>query len=167
MSWVAATILSIVTAQRLVELWLSARNTKRLLAVGAKEFGRSHYPLIVGVHALWLATLWLLAPGREIELSPLFLFLLMQLARIWVIASLGRRWTTRIIVLPDAPLVRRGPYKYLRHPNYLIVVLEIALLPLAFGLWQVALIFSLLNAGVLAIRISCENRALAPAGSNA
>lgn len=167
MSWVAVTILAIVTAQRLVELWLSARNTRRLLAAGAREFGRSHYPLIVGVHVLWLATLWLLAPGREVEPAPMFLFLLMQLARIWVIASLGHRWTTRIIVLPGAPLVRRGPYKYLRHPNYLIVVLEIALLPLAFGLWQVALIFSLLNAGVLAIRISCENRALAPAGSNA
>jgi methyltransferase len=76
------------------------------------------------------------------------------------LASLGRRWTTRIIVLPDAPLVRRGPYRFVNHPNYMIVVSEIAVLPLVFGLWRVALIFTLLNAAVLAIRIRAENRAL-------
>lgn len=160
MSLVAITILSIVTAQRLIELWISARNTRRLLAAGAREFGRSHYPLIVAVHALWLATLWLLAPGREIAPVPLVLFVLMQLARVWAIASLGQRWTTRVVVPPGAPLVRLGPYRYFRHPNYLVVVLEILLLPLAFGLWQVALVFSALNAAVLAVRIRCEDRAL-------
>lgn len=161
MTWAAVLILAFVTAERLVELWIARRNTRRLLAAGAREFGRSHYPLIVALHASWLIALWLLAPGRDIDPALLFLFAILQLGRIWVIASLGRRWTTRIIVPPDAPLVRRGPYRYAKHPNYIIVVLEIAALPLAFGLWQVALVFSILNAAVLAIRIREENRALA------
>ena len=153
-------ILALVTLQRLGELWLSNRNTRRLLARGAREVGTAHYPLIVAVHALWLAALWWLAPGRPIDGFWLALFVLLQLARVWVIATLGERWTTRIIVLPDAPLVRRGPYRLLNHPNYAVVVAEIAVLPLVFGLWQVALIFSALNAAVLAIRIRAENRAL-------
>ena len=159
--WAAVTILAIVTAQRIAELWLAARNTRRLLAAGAREFGRGHYPLIVALHASWLAALWLLAPGRTIAPAPLFLFALLQLARLWVIASLGPRWTTRIIVHPGAPLVRRGPYRYAKHPNYLIVALEIPLLPLAFGLWELAALFALANAAVLAIRIRSEERALA------
>jgi methyltransferase len=88
------------------------------------------------------------------------MFLAVELARIWVLASLGPRWTTRIIVIPDAPLVRRGPYRFVNHPNYVVVVAEIAVLPLVFGLWQVALIFTLLNAAILAIRIPAENAAL-------
>ena len=112
------------------------------------------------MHALWLATLWWLAPGRPIDGFWLAMFVLLELARIWVVASLGKRWTTRIIILPDEPLVRRGPYHFVNHPNYLVVVGEIAVLPLVFGLWQVALIFSLLNAAVLAVRIREENRAL-------
>lgn len=154
-------ILALVTLQRLGELWLSNRNTRRLLARGAREVGTAHYPLIVAVHALWLAALWWLAPGRPIDGFWLALFVLLQLARVWVIATLGERWTTRIIVLPDAPLVRRGPYRFVNHPNYLVVIGEIAALPLAFGLWAVALLFTLLNAAVLAIRIREENRALA------
>lgn len=166
MIWAAATILAIVTAQRLLELWISARNTRRLLAAGGREFGRSHYPFIVAVHAFWLAVLWWLAPGRSISPALLFLFILLQLGRIWVIAALGPRWTTRIIVLPGEPLVRRGPYRHLKHPNYLIVVLELALLPLAFGLWEVAFVFTLANAAVLAVRIREENRALALAAAS-
>ena len=160
MSWAAVVILSIVTLQRLSELWLSKRNTRRLLADGAREYGRGHYPLIVALHVAWLTTLWVLAPGKAINPAVLFLFALLQLARVWVIASLGRRWTTRIIVLPDAPLVRRGAYRFTRHPNYLIVILEIAALPLVFALWQVALIFSALNAILLTVRVREENRAL-------
>jgi len=157
-------ILTLVTLQRIGELWLSNRNTRRLLACGAHEIGASHYPLIVAVHALWLATLWWLAPSRPIEGFWLAVFILLQLARMWVLATLGRRWTTRIIVLPGAPLVRAGPYRWVEHPNYLIVIGEIAALPLTFGLWRVALIFFLLNAAVLAIRIREENGALrAPA----
>ena len=153
-------ILALVTLQRLGELWLANRNTRRLLAQGATEHASGHYPLIVGVHALWLATLWWLGLGRPIDGFWLAAFVIVEIARIWVLASLGPRWTTRIIVLPEAPLVRRGPYRFLNHPNYLVVVAEIAVLPLVFGLWPVALIFSALNAAVLAIRIRAENAAL-------
>lgn len=153
-------ILALVTVQRLSELWLSRRNTRRLLAQGAREHGRGHYPLIVAVHALWLASLWWLAPSRPVDGFWLGLFVLLEIARIWVLATLGPRWTTRIIVLPDAPLVRSGPYRFVDHPNYWVVTGEIAVLPLVFGLWQVALVFTLLNAIVLIIRIRSENRAL-------
>jgi methyltransferase len=153
-------ILALVTLQRLGELWLSNRNTRRLLARGATEVGAAHYPLIVAVHALWLAALWWLAPSRPVDGFWLALFVLLQLARVWVIATLGDRWTTRIIVLPDAPLVRGGPYRFINHPNYAVVVIEIPVLPLVFGLWPVAVLFSALNAAVLLIRIREENRAL-------
>ena len=153
-------LLALVTLQRLGELWLSHRNTNRLLAAGAREHARGHYLLIVAVHALWLATLWWLAPGRRIEGFWLALFVAVEIARIWVLASLGPRWTTRIIVLPEAPLVRRGPYRFVNHPNALVVVAEIAVLPLVFGLWPVARAFTVLNAAVLAIRIRAENQAL-------
>jgi methyltransferase len=153
-------ILALVTVQRLSELWLSRRNTRRLLAQGAREHGSGHYPLIVAVHALWLASLWWLALSRPVDGFWLGIFVLLEVARLWVLATLGPRWTTRIIVLPDAPLVRGGPYRFVNHPNYWVVIGEIAALPLVFGLWQVALVFTLLNAIVLAIRISSENRAL-------
>ncbi len=157
---IAVVILAFVTLQRLAELWISNRNTARLLARGAREAAPGHYPLIVAVHVLWLGALWWLAPGRPILAFWLALMILLQLGRVWVLATLGERWTTRIIILPDAPLVRRGPYRLVRHPNYLIVIGEIAALPLVFGLWQVAAIFSVLNAIVLIIRIREENRAL-------
>lgn len=153
-------ILALVTLQRLSELWLSNRNTRRLILEGAYEVAPGHYPLIVAVHALWLAALWWLAPPQPIDGFWLGMFVLIELARIWVLASLGKRWTTRIIVLPEAPLVRRGPYRWVNHPNYLVVIAEIAVLPLVFGLWQLALIFSALNAAVLTVRIREENRAL-------
>ena len=153
-------ILALVTLQRLGELWLSNRNTRRLLAQGAREVGAAHYPMIVAVHAAWLAALWWLAPGQPIALAWLALYVLLQGARVWVLASLGPRWTTRIIVLPDAPLVMAGPYRFVSHPNYVVVASEIAVLPLVWGLWPVALIFSALNAAVLFIRIREENRAL-------
>jgi methyltransferase len=153
-------ILALVTLQRLGELWLSSRNTRRLLAKGAREHSPGHYPLIVAVHAAWLITLWLLALERPVDGFWLAMFVLIELARIWVLASLGERWTTRIIVLPKTRLVRRGPYRFVDHPNYLVVVAEIAVLPLVFGLWKVALVFSLLNALILKIRISAENAAL-------
>ena len=153
-------ILSLVTFQRLGELWLSNRNMKRLLAQGAREHAPGHYLPIVALHAAWLVTLWLFALPRPIDGFWLAMFVLIELARIWVLATLGARWTTRIIVLPEAPLVRRGPYRWVNHPNYLVVIAEIAVLPLVFGLWRVALIFSALNAVGLAVRIRAENRAL-------
>jgi methyltransferase len=153
-------IVALVTLQRLGELWLSNRNTRRLLSRGAHEVGASHYPLIVTVHALWLASLWWFAPARPVDAFWLALFVLLQLARVWIIATLGDRWTTRIIILPGAPLVRGGPYRFVNHPNYVVVVGEIAVLPLVFGLWPVAVLFTLLNAAVLTIRIREENGAL-------
>ncbi|HEY4070766.1 MAG TPA: isoprenylcysteine carboxylmethyltransferase family protein [Sphingomicrobium sp.] len=153
-------ILALVTLQRLGELWLSNRNTRRLLDQGAREHAAGHYPLIVAVHALWLACLWWLAPSRPVDGIWLALFVLIELARIWVLTTLGTRWTTRIIVLPGAPLVRAGPYRLVNHPNYWVVMGEIAVLPLVFGLWQVSLVFTVLNALILTIRIRKENRAL-------
>lgn len=162
----AILILAFVTLQRLFELWVSNRNTMALLAQGAREHGRAHYPAIVAVHLAWLAALWWYAPGQPIDWLLVGLFALLQAARLWVLATLGPRWTTRIITIPGAPLVRKGPYRWLSHPNYLIVVLEIAVLPLAFGLEMVALLFTLLNAGVLAVRITAENKALADASTS-
>lgn len=155
-------ILGFVTLQRLAELLLARANTQRLLAMGAIEHGRSHYPLIVAIHASWLICLWWLAPGRAIHWPFLILFALLQLGRLWVIRTLGNRWTTRIIVLPGAPLISGGPFRFVTHPNYLVVIGEIAALPLVFGLWPLAVVFSLLNAAVLWIRIRAENRALGP-----
>jgi methyltransferase len=153
-------ILALVTLQRLGELWLANRNTRRLLSQGAREHAPGHYPLIVAVHVLWLATLWWFGRDRPLDIFWLAMFVIVEIARIWVLASLGPRWTTRIIVLPEAPLVRRGPYRFVNHPNYAVVAAEIAVLPLVFGLWPVALIFTALNAAVLAIRIHAENAAL-------
>ena len=158
--WAGIAVLAFVTLQRLAELWLSQRNTRRLLARGAHEVAPGHYPFLVTLHATWLAVLWVFGPGPPIEIAPLILFALLQLARLWVIATLGERWTTRIIVLPGAPLVTGGPYRLVNHPNYWIVVGEIALLPLVFGLPMVALVFSVLNGLLLWVRIRCENRAL-------
>jgi methyltransferase len=156
-----AIILALVTLQRLAELVIARRNTRALLARGACEVAPGHYPSIVAVHALWLAALWWLAPGRPILWPLIALFALLQAARLWVLATLGERWTTRIIILPGAPLVTGGPFRFLSHPNYAVVVAEIAVLPLAFGLWQVALLFSILNAIALSIRIRAESKALA------
>jgi methyltransferase len=163
--WSAAVaILAFVTLQRLAELVIARRNTRRLLARGAYEVGAGHYPLIVALHGAWLAGLWWLAPGGPLIWPFVMAYFLLQPLRLWVLASLGGRWTTRIIILPGAPLVRSGPFRLLRHPNYTIVVAEIALLPLAFGLWEMALLFSLLNAAVLTVRIRAEQGALqAPA----
>jgi methyltransferase len=159
MSW-PVVILALVTAQRIGELWLSNRNTRRLLARGAYEVAPGHYPLLVAVHVLWLAALWVLAPGRPVRPLWLAAFVLLEICRIWVIASLGDRWTTRIIILPGAALVRRGPYRFVNHPNYWVVGGEIAVLPLMFGFWDMALLFSALNAAVLSVRIREENKAL-------
>ena len=160
MNWLAVAILAFVTAERLLELALARANTKRLLDAGAVEHGAGHYPLIVAVHSAWLISLWVLAPERAVDGFWLALFVLLQLARFWVIATLGRRWTTRIIVLPGAPLVTHGPYRFLNHPNYWVVAGEIAVLPLVFGLPVVALAFSILNAAILRVRVQTENRAL-------
>lgn len=153
-------ILGLVTAQRGAELLLSRRNTQRLMARGAVEVAPGHYPLMVALHASWLIALWVF--GHDQAVSPLALaaYLVLQGLRAWVMLTLGARWTTGIIVLPNEPLVARGPYRLLRHPNYAVVAAEIAVLPLVFGLLWIAAIFTALNAAVLFIRIRAENRAL-------
>ena len=161
--WPSIAILAFVTLQRLTELPIAAANTRRLLAQGGTEVGASHYPLIVALHAAWLGALWWFALGRPINFAFLALFVLVELGRVWVLRTLGPRWTTRIIVVPGEALVAAGPYRFVNHPNYLVVIAEIAVLPLVFGLWQIALIFSLLDAAVLAIRVRTENRALGAA----
>lgn len=163
----AALILGLVTAQRLGELVLARRNTRRLLAQGGYEVGAAHYPLIVALHAFWLVGLWYLAvyralAGQDIDLLWLAAFVVLQLGRLWVIVSLRGRWTTRIIVLRGAPLVRRGPYRFLSHPNYWVVAGELLVLPLVFGLAWYGLAFTLLNAVVMWIRIRTEAAALEP-----
>jgi methyltransferase len=159
----ALVILALVTSQRLGELALARRNTRRLLARGAVETGAAHYPLIVALHAAWLAGLWLLAWDRPANLPWLAVYLALQALRAWTLASLGERWTTRIVTLPGEPLVRRGPYRLLPHPNYLVVAGEIAVLPLVFGLPAYALLFSLLNAAMMWVRIRAEGAALTAA----
>jgi methyltransferase len=156
----ASTLLVFVTVERLGELLLARRNTIALLAKGAYEAAPGHYPLIVALHAAWLGGLWIFAWDRPIEPGWLAVFIMLQGLRFWVLATLGKRWTTRIIVLPGSPLVRTGPYRFLSHPNYVVVIGEIAVLPLCFGLVWYALVFSALNAIVLAVRIREENSAL-------
>ena len=158
--WPHIAILGFVTAQRLIELPVARANTARLLAAGGREVAAGHYPYIVVLHAAWLASLWWFALGRPIAIPLLILFGVVELARIWVLRTLGPRWTTRIIIVPGERLVARGPYRFISHPNYAVVVAEIALLPMVFGLWQIAIIFSLLNLVILSIRIRAENDAL-------
>ncbi|WP_328804558.1 isoprenylcysteine carboxyl methyltransferase family protein [Sphingobium psychrophilum] len=153
-------IMVFVTLQRLSELIIARRNTARLLAAGAHEVGASHYPVMVAMHTAWLAALWFTVGDRPVSMPLLLLFAILQLMRIWVLATLGSRWTTRIIVTQDAALVNKGPFRFLRHPNYAVVTAEIAVLPLTFGLIWIAALFTLLNAAMLYVRIGAENRAL-------
>jgi methyltransferase len=157
-------LLVFVTLQRLAELVIARRNTKRLIAEGAVEIGAGHYPLLVLLHTGWLASLWVLALwGHAAIWWPAVIgYALAELTRVWVMASLGRYWTTRIIVPRATPVVRRGPYRFLHHPNYWVVAFEIALLPLALGSWTLAAVFSVLNAAVLWWRIRVEEGSLNP-----
>lgn len=163
-NYVIPLLLMLVTGQRLLELVIARRNTKRLLAAGGYEVGQKHYPLIIILHASWLATLWCywLLGYAQLRLAALFSYLLVQPLRLWVMSALGRFWTTRVIVLPNVELVQRGPYRWFRHPNYMIVVLEMALLPLSLGAAGPAILFSVCNAVVLIIRLRVETASLQP-----
>jgi methyltransferase len=163
--WGAA-LLAFLTVQRVAELWWAKENELRLFAAGGIEYGRSHLLLIVALHAAWMAGMWALAYDRSVTLFYLALFIVLQIARFWVLVTLGRRWTIRIIRIPGETLIARGPYRFLHHPNYAVVSAEIAVVPLALGLPIYALVFSILNALVLAIRIPAENAALAYAASD-
>ena len=157
----AYAILVLVVLQRIGELWYASKNTRALKARRAIEYGRGHYPFIVLLHASWLMAVAIgIRDDPAVRALPLVLFVLLQAVRVWVVATLGPYWTTRVITIPDAPLVHRGPYRFVRHPNYLLVIGEIALLPLAFGQVSNALIFSVLNGAAVAWRIHIEDAAL-------
>jgi methyltransferase len=158
-----AILLAFVTVQRLTELWWARRNEARLLAAGGVEYGHWHLGLMIVIHAAWLVGLWLLAYDRPVDVVFLALFVVLEIVRVWVLVTLGQRWTIRVIVVRGERLVARGPYRFLRHPNYLVVCGEVAVVPLALGLPLYALVFTLLNAAILAIRIPEENAALAAA----
>lgn len=158
-----AWILAFVIAQRLGELALARANARRLVAQGGREVGRAHYPLFILLHASWLVAIAATTPLDAQPVWPLVgVFLVLQALRVWVIATLGRYWTTRIITVDGARLVRHGPFRFVRHPNYWVVAGEIAVLPLAFGAWEIAVIWSILNALLLRHRIAVEAAALAP-----
>jgi methyltransferase len=156
---------ALVALQRLLELGLSRHNESRLHSRGAVERGAGHYKPMVALHALWLLSTFVEGALRGPEFPaywpvPLAAFLLVQPLRYWAILSLGENWNTRILVVPGAKPVRRGPYRYLKHPNYVVVVVEILTFPLIFGAWITALVFSALNAALLSVRIREEDRAL-------
>lgn len=156
-------IVSLVTLARLGELAYSAHNARALKARGAIERGAGHYPLIVALHAAWLLALIVLVPwDAPMNWFWLSAFIALQALRLWTIRSLGPYWTTRVYDLPGVPVARRGPYRFIAHPNYLVVAGEIAALPLAFGAWRIAVIFSVFNGLLLFWRIRVEERALAP-----
>ena len=155
--------LGLVLLQRVLELAWGRRNTVRLLRAGAIEVDAEGYPLFVLLHAGWLVSLVAFVPGATPPVWPLLgLFALLQLGRLWVILSLGEYWTTRIVTLPGAPLVRTGPFRHVRHPNYLLVIAEIAVLPLAFGAVAIATAFSAFNLVLIGRRIRIEESVLAP-----
>lgn len=158
-------LVGLVAAQRLAELTLAGRNARRLRAAGANEAGRAHYPVMVAFHAAWLAANFLVAlDTARFDAVALAVFAALQVGRLWVIATLGARWTTRILVASGRPLVRRGPYRWLDHPNYLIVAGEIAALPMVLSAWPVALVFSALHVPLMVHRIRTEDAALEAAG---
>jgi methyltransferase len=154
-------VLLFVVVQRLVELVIAKRNTTAILAAGGIEHGVGHYPLIVLLHLCWLASLaYFISPDRPVNVPLLSVFVVLQLLRVWVLCSLGNRWTTRVFELPGQKPIATGPYRWVRHPNYIVVAGEILVLPLAFGAWDLAAIFSVLNGLVLWHRIRVENVAL-------
>jgi len=155
-------VLALVALQRVVELFYSARNTRRLLAQGGVEHGAIQYPFFILLHAAWLASMAVLIPARTVPNWWLLgIYALLQPFRVWTIASLGPYWTTRVITVAGAPRLRRGPYRIFRHPNYVIVCAEIFILPFAFGAVDIAILFSFLNAWLLSWRIRIEELALA------
>ncbi|WP_421379104.1 isoprenylcysteine carboxyl methyltransferase family protein [Bacillus salacetis] len=159
-------LFSIIAIQRIVELFIAKRNEKWMKAKGAKEYGRNHYKIMVAIHLLFFASLLAEEIFGQSSLSDywlalFFIFLLTQAGRMWVITSLGRYWNTKIIVLPQADVVAKGPYKFIKHPNYFIVTVELIVIPLMFNAYWTLFIFALLNQFILSIRIPVEEKALA------
>ena len=155
-------LLVFVTLQRGAELIWGRSNEAALRAKGAVEIGAAHYPMIVLLHASWLLWLWFDGWSRPLVWPFVIAFFVLQAARAWVLATLGRRWTTRVLIVPGEHLVKRGPFHLVPHPNYTVVALEMPVLPLAFGLWGTAIVFGALNLAMLAWRIRVEETALKP-----
>lgn len=152
----------LVLGQRGLEELYSARNTRRLRAAGATEVGSTYYPVVAATHLAWIAALFFLIPPTAPIVWPLIVYyLLLQIVRYWVIASLGRFWTHRILTLPGAPVARSGPYRHLSHPNYAVTIVETFVLPLAFGALALAVIMTALWWVVLGVKIKLEDEALA------
>jgi methyltransferase len=152
----------LILLQRALEELYSARNTRRLLAEGGREAGRNYYPVVAITHLAWIAAIFLLIPATApVNWSLALLYLLVQVARYWIIATLGRYWTHRIITLKNAPVSGDGPYRYLRHPNYVVTIAETFLLPLVFGYAAIAVIFGCVWSAVLYYKIILEDAALA------
>lgn len=148
---------------RIAELALSGKNEAWLLEQGAVESGQKHYPFIVGIHVLFFLSLIIEYSTKQPVSFSMFLlvsYLFLVALKVWVILSLGKYWNTKIYHIPNVPLVKEGAYKYFKHPNYIIVVAEIALIPLIFGLYFTAVTFTVLNAIVLTVRINEENKAI-------
>lgn len=149
----------LLLVQRGLEELYSARNTKALVALGAHEVGQAYYPVVAATHLAWIASLFFLIPAGAPILWPLIVYyLVIQLVRYWVIFTLGRFWTHRIFTLPGAPVVARGPYRYLRHPNYAVTIVETFVLPLAFGALALAAIMTALWWTVLAYKMHLEDQ---------
>lgn len=161
MNLIAILFIGYIIVERLIELPIANRNTKRLLEQGGVEHSSGHYPLIVAVHVGWIIAMVGFGHDNAVNFIWLGVYVVLQVLRIYIIGTLGRRWTTRIIVVPGETKVAKGPFAVLPHPNYLLVIAEILVAPLVLGLWEVAAIFSALNAMVLTIRISAEERAWA------
>lgn len=157
----AVLFLTYVIAERLIELPIATRNTKRLIAQGGVEHSPRHYPLIVAVHMGWILSMVWFGHDNPVHYIWLGVYAALQILRVYILGTLGKRWTTRIIVLPGEAKVTKGPFALVPHPNYLLVIAEIMVAPLVLGLWEVAAIFGALNAAVLVIRISAEERAWA------
>lgn len=157
-------ILVFVIIQRFVELRIAKRNEKIMLEKGAYEVGASHYPFMILLHVGFFISLLMEVLFFKSILIPHFtllvVFLLLQLLRVWCLVSLGAFWNTKIMILPGANVVKKGPYAYIRHPNYVVVCLEIAVLPLMFGAYVTAVTFTILNGIMLFVRIPIEEKAL-------
>lgn len=158
-------LVSFVITQRLIELIIAKRNEKWMRDQGGIEVANEHYKWIVIVHVLFFISLLIETTINKLELSPiwpffLLLFIFAQVVRVWSLYTLGKYWNTKIIVLPNTEVVAKGPYRFIRHPNYFVVALEILVIPLMFNAYITAVVFSLLNAIVLSIRIPREEKAL-------
>jgi len=153
-------ILFVIT-QRLSELYIARRNEKWLRSQGAVEYGKSHYPYIVALHTLFIISIiaeYILRPGLSMDYIFLLLFILLLAFKFWALSSLGKYWNTKIFRVPGSGPVKKGPYKLFKHPNYFIVICEIVIIPMVFHLYYTAIIFTVLNAIMLTVRIRVENK---------